>query len=261
MRAKILFALMVFASLFMSPFNAMAEDGFDHSAWSDIVTEYVDESGLVDYQGLKANRQDFDAYVERIETISPASHPEQFPDEASELAYYMNAYNALVFKGVLKRGPEKKSVWRGLISGYNFFVKMKIKVGGDVTNLKKLEDDIIREKYKDPRIHAAINCASISCPRLLRTAFTGADLEEQLDSVMHEFVNSEAHVKIDASNNSVRISKIFDWFDKDFLEYEAAQNNSSPSLLDYINRYRETPIPKEYKVRFLSYNKNINDQK
>ncbi len=254
------FGLILLISMVLLPFGAMANDTFDHSEWTDILSKHVDEQGLVDYKGLHADREAFDRYVAKIETISPVTHPDMFPTSADQLAYYMNAYNALVFKGVLKRGPEKKSVWRGLISGYNFFVKMKITVGGTKTNLKKLEDDIIRAVYKDPRIHAAINCASISCPRLPQTAFTGADLEQQLDQAMSEFVNSETHVQVNPGTNTVRVSKIFDWFKKDFLDYETANNNPSPSLLAYINRYRDAKIPDDYKVSFLSYNKGINAQ-
>jgi len=252
--------LVLFVSLTLLPFGAMANDAFDHSEWTEVLSTYVNENGLVNYEGLKANREQFDRYVTMIESTSPVTHPEMFKTEADELAYYMNAYNALVFKGVLKRGPEKKSVWRGLISGYNFFVKMKITVGGSKTNLKKLEDDIIRAKYKDPRIHAAINCASISCPRLPQTAFTAAELDSQLDAAMSEFVNSETHVQLDPEANTVRVSKIFDWFKEDFLEYEKANGSESARLLDYLNRYRNEKIPADYKVGYLSYNKGINNQ-
>lgn len=260
MQRKIPLFLLMCVALFVTPFSASASDSFDHSPWSTILAKYVDERGMVDYQGLHADRQEFDAYIASIESVSPISHPDQFQDQADELAFYINAYNAQVFRGVLNRGPEQKSVWRGLISGYNFFVKMKIKVGGETTNLKKLEDDIIRARYKDPRIHAAINCASISCPRLIQNAFTAAELDTQLDQVMREFVNSELHVQLDSNTNSVKVSKIFDWFKEDFLNYETSEGNLSPTLLDYINRYRDTEIPEEYKLGFLKYDKGINDQ-
>lgn len=247
--------------LLLLGFNqTLIAESFDHSDWTAVLGEVVDPQGMVNYQQLNQNRVLFDRYVQRIETVSPDSNPEQFSTEAEQLAYYLNAYNALVFKGVLARGPEKKSVWRGLISGYNFFVKMDIKVGGTKTNLKKLEDDIIRERFKDPRIHAAINCASISCPRLPQTAFTAAELEQQLNEVMQGFVNSDAHVQADQNRRTVKVSKIFKWFEDDFLNYERANGNLQPKLIHYINAYRSQPIPLDFKLEFLPYNKNINQQ-
>ena len=255
-----LYRLLLATSILLITMNTQADEVFSHDDWNSVLGEYVNAQGYVDYQRLKSNSATFDRYVQRIESVSPASNPELFPTKADELAYYMNAYNALVFKGVLSRGPEQKSVWRGLVSGYNFFVKMKITVGGKRTNLKKLEDDIIRAKYLDPRIHAAINCASISCPRLPREAFVAATLEQQLDDAMREFVNSELHVTLDQTRRIAKVSKIFKWFKEDFINYEKSNGNLQPSLLHYINQYREMKIPADFKIEFLDYNKKINKQ-
>ena len=254
------YRLLLAASLLFVSMNIQAEEAFSHDDWNSVLGQFVNDEGYVDYQGLKSDRATFDRYIERIETISPVTNPELFPTKADQLAYYMNAYNALVFKGVLARGPEEKSVWRGLVSGYNFFVKMKITVGGKRTNLKKLEDDIIRAEFLDPRIHAAINCASISCPRLPQQAFVAATLEQQLDDAMREFVNSEMHIKLDQTRRTAKVSKIFKWFKKDFTSYEKTNGNVKPSLLHYINRYRELKIPADFKVGYLDYNKKINKQ-
>lgn len=255
-----LYRLLLASSLLLITVNIQAEEAFSHDDWNTVLSEYVNDKGYVDYQGLKNNSATFDRYVQRIESISPTSNPELFPTKADQLAYYMNAYNAQVFKGVLSRGPEQKSVWRGLVSGYNFFVKMKITVGGKRTNLKKLEDDIIRAEFLDPRIHAAINCASISCPRLPQQAFNAAKLEQQLDDAMREFVNSELHVQLDQTKRTAKVSKIFKWFKEDFIQHEKSGGNLQPSLLHYINHYREMKIPADFKIGFLDYNKNINKQ-
>ncbi len=252
--------LLLAASLLFITVNTQAEETFSHDDWNSVLSEHVNEKGYVDYQGLKDNSAAFDRYIQRIESTSPVSNPELFPSKAEQLAYYMNAYNAQVFKGVLSRGPEQKSVWRGLISGYNFFVKMKITVGGQRTNLKKLEDDIIRAEFLDPRIHAAINCASISCPRLPQEAFLAANLEEQLDDAMREFVNSDLHVQLDQTRRTAKVSKIFKWFKEDFIQHEKSNGNLQPTLLHYINHYRDIKIPADFKIEFLSYNKYINKQ-
>ncbi|MEM7581898.1 MAG: DUF547 domain-containing protein [Acidobacteriota bacterium] len=241
----------------------MAEpEPFSHAVWTEVLQRFVDDEGLVDYAGLAADRGDFDQYVGAVEAVSPKSHPERFSGRDEALAYYINAYNALVFQGVLERGPETKSVWRGLISGYAFFVSMKVTVGGEKISLKALEDDIVRAEFQDPRIHAALNCASIGCPRLPQEAFDPATLDAQLDATMQEFVSDPRHVAVEAKSRRVRLSKIFDWFTDDFLDEEKRQGRPKANLIDYVNRYRspDSQIPRDYSIRFLPYDKGINQQ-
>lgn len=236
---------------------------FSHELWTEVLQRFVDDQGLVDYRGLAKDRATFDRYVALVEKHGPKTDPGMFPTRNDELAYYLNAYNAEVFKGVLARGPEDDSVWGFLGTGYGFFVGMDIVVDGEETNLKKLEDVTIREGFEDPRVHAALNCASIGCPRLPRQAFTGDELDHQLDAGMSEFVTSPKHVQVDAGRRTVRLSKIFDWFEGDFLGYEKRQGNADPVLLDYVNRYRgdSGTIPRDYRVEFLDYDKGINAQR
>ncbi len=236
---------------------------FAHDIWGKVLEEFVDERGFVDYQRLARNRTDLDAYLDLVRRISPDSDPDLFPTRDHELAYWINAYNAQVFLGVLDRGPETESVWTGgLISGRAFFVVRDIVVGGEETNLKDLEDDIIRARYRDPRIHAAINCASISCPRLPRQPFTGPELDAQLDSAMTEFVTRKSNVEVLAQSREVRLNKIFDWFEDDFLDYEQRQGSADPRILDYVNRYRPqgARIDPSFDVEFIPYDKGINAQ-
>lgn len=235
---------------------------FDNDDWSGVLDQYVNEQGFVDYQALNENREQFDRYVHSIKTNGPKSNPDLFPTQNDRLAYYINAYNALVFEAVLNRGPEEKSVWSGLVSGLNFFIRMKVMVDGEQTNLKKLEDDIIRDGFKDPRIHAALNCASISCPRLPRVAFEAATLDQQLEDAIVEFVNDDRHVRVDHDTKMLYISKIFDWFEDDFIEYEKAQGNENPNIKNYINRYRspDAQVPVGYKIEIIKYDKGINKQ-
>ena len=244
--------------------QAQSVPAIDNSLWAEVLDQYVDERGFVDYQSLNKNRMLLDQYVAAIEVNGPETSPEQFPSDAHKLAYYINAYNAMAFKGVLDRGPEQKSVWSGLIPGLNFFVRMKIKVDGNKTNLKSLEDDIVREQFGDPRIHAALNCASIGCPRLIKQPYEAERLDQQLQAAMIEFLNGAQHVQVNTAKKQVGISKIFDWFEEDFIAYEKAQGNTEGSkdhrLIDYINRYRSAAdqIPTDFKVRILEYDKRIN---
>jgi len=243
--------------------TAAADPHFSHQEWTTVLQRFVDDRGFVDYDALAKNRKTFDSYIERLVRTSPENERALFSTRDDRLAYYINAYNAQVFAGVLDRGPEKVSVWKGgLISGYRFFVKRKIEFGGRTMSLKHLEDKVIRAQFQDPRIHAALNCASISCPRLPREAFLADRLDQQLDAAMREFVADEQNVEVDTNRKTVRLSKIFDWFKGDFLDYELSQGNDRPALLDYINRYRGhgAQLPHDYGVEFLPYDKAINQQ-
>ena len=254
--------LVVFLLVLAGAAPAGAKDeAFSHDEWTRVLSARVDDRGLVDYEGLAADRKDLDEYLVRVAREGPKSAPEKFPARNDRLAYYLNAYNALVFEGVLARGPEKESVWKGgLVSGYSFFVGRKVRLDGGETSLKALEDKIVRKEFGDPRIHAALNCASLGCPRLPREAFEPSRLDAQLDAAATEFVEEERNVSVDASRRTVTLSKIFDWFEKDFLESEKAAGSPSPNVLDWVNRYRKTKpkLDPGFRVRYADYDKRIN---
>ena len=260
-----LMLLMLLWTLMAAPIQAEEEGAppFSHDIWTSVLERFVDEEGWVDYVALASDRADLDRYLSSLVAVSPASHPDLFPTRQDALAYYINAYNAQVFAGVLKIGPEVKSVWPTLWAGYQFFMQRKFQLGGKKFHLKGLEDNVVRAEFEDPRIHAALNCASIGCPRLPRKAFEAATLEEELQAAMEEFIGDPRHVKVEASARAVHISKIFDWFDKDFLDEEKRRGTSRPNLIDYVNRFRgpDDQIPRDFKIKILPYDKGLNRQK
>ncbi len=237
---------------------------FSHEEWTRVLSHFVDERGFVDYQALAEQREVFDSYIAKVVSTGPETHPELFATREEQLAYYINAYNAMVFDGVLDRGPEEESVWKGgLISGYRFFVKRKITLGGRKLSLRSLENDVVRRDFKDPRVHAALNCASISCPRLPQEAFDPERLNEQLDDAISEFVSEARNVTVEPSSRTIWLSKIFDWFESDFLDYERVQGSGRPSVLGYVNRYRDpdSRLPQHYRIRYVKYDKGVNKQR
>ncbi len=140
---------------------------------------------------------------------------------------------------------------------------MKVEVGGETMSLKALEDDIIRADYGDARVHAALNCASMGCPRLPREPFSADRLDEQLQAAMREFVISDIQVTLDSKKRTLTLTKIFDWFEDDFLDHERRlAEGGTPDLVDAINRYRpkDAQLPKGYKIVFPPYDKRINAQ-
>jgi hypothetical protein len=243
------------------PLFSSSSSSFSYFDWDSVLSAFVDERGTVDYEALSRAPQALDRFLAAVERVSPDSDPSLFSARQDQLAYFLNAYNAWVFRGVLARGPEKESVWKGgLVSGYSFFVGMDIVLGGVRTNLKKLEDKAIRARFADPRIHAALNCASRGCPRLPQKAFEPATLEAELDTAMREFVAEKRNVSVDATARTATLSKIFDWFSADFLAFEKRQGRSDPNLLDYVNRFRaaDAQVPRDLRVRFAEYDKRLN---
>ena len=234
---------------------------FDHSDWTSVLSRFVDERGQVDYAALAVDRAALDRYLGQIAESGPQSTPKRFATQENELAYYVNAYNALVFQGVLDGDVDTDSVWRGLIPGYSFFVKKKFRLDGQSINLRNLENKVVRARFGDARIHAALNCASVGCPRLPTTAFEAGGLEQALNGAMSEFVSNEQHVRVDAADRTVFLSKIFEWYREDFLADEREAGNEDPNLIDYVNRFRSkdaSPIPRDYTIRFLEYDKRLN---
>jgi hypothetical protein len=235
---------------------------FSYDDWQTVLEAFVDDKGFVDYDGLRGDRATLDRFLEQLRTHGPTTTPELFPEREDQLAYYINAYNALVFGGVLGLDPDASTVWGFTKTGYGFFVRMKVELDGQKMSLKKLEDDLVREGFKDPRIHAALNCASADCPRLPQEPFLPATLDEQLEAAMEEFIGEERNCSVDNEARTVTLSKIFDWFRGDFEDYPRPLGEGGGDLLGYINRYRpaDAQISTDFKIEFATYDKSLNKQ-
>ncbi len=218
--------------------------------WTRVLTRHVDDAGHIDFSGLKHDHADLDRVVVFIAMSDSVSQPERFPDRASRLAFYINAYNALAMHGVVQAGvPESLSGLRK----FTFFYLRKFTIGGKAISLYAFENDVIRP-LREERIHFALNCMVVSCPRLPRTAFSAGALEQQLDAAAHTFIMEKRNVSVDPVKREVWLSGIFDFYTRDFL-------GPAPSLIAYVNRYRTEPIPSEFKVRFFDYDWTVNDRK
>lgn len=214
----------------------------DHQPWTNLLQKYVDQEGNVDYKGFKEDREKLQTY---LETLSSKEPTDEWPVQEL-LAYYINLYNAYTVDLILEHYPVKsikdiKGAWTKAIVPIG---KRKLALGG-------IENGILR-KMNEPRIHFAINCASISCPKLMNEAFMATKIDEQLEKAASEFINSN---KNDISATSPKVSSIFDWYKKDYIQEE------TPTVIDYINQYAETKIQKGTTLTYLDYNWDLNEQK
>ncbi len=218
--------------------------------WTKVLSRNVDDAGRVDFDALRGDHADLDRVVAFVAAADPMSQPQRFPDRQARLAFYINAYNALAMHGVVAAGvPESL----GGLTKFTFFYLRTFTVGGKSISLYKFENDVIRPLGEE-RVHFALNCMVVSCPRLPRVAFSAAGLDGQLDAAARQFIGDSRNVWIDHAKREVWLSAIFDFYTQDFLAH-------APSLIDYVNRYRAAQVPSDFKVRFLEYHWTVNHRK
>jgi len=219
------------------------------AGWARVLHRYVDDSGRVDFAALAGDRAELDRYVASLYAAEPNSAPERFRTRAHLLAHHLNAYNALAMFNVLERGVPRSL---GGIELARFFYLRRFSIDGAPLSLYAYENDVIRPLGEE-RVHFALNCMSASCPRLPRAPFGAETLEANLEGEARRFLNEPRNVRVDDANKVVTLSAIFDFYAKDFLA-------TAPSLIAYVNRYRNTPIPADYRVEFLPYDWTVNAQ-
>lgn len=218
-------------------------------SWAEVLKKFVDANGAIDFQGLAKDRRDLDDYVHYIATHGPRLTPSQFETPELRLAHYVNAYNALSMYTVLAKNIPKTNAGFKKVS---FFFWQKLMIDGERMSLAAYEDDIIR-KVGDPRIHFALNCMAVSCPRLPKTPFRAETLDAELDRETKYFFAEARNLKVDRDKKMARVSEILDFFPKDFLV-------KAPTLNAYISLYAPETVPDEYKIKFFDYDWTINSQ-
>ena len=255
--------------------TAPEETVFSHDRFDAVLTRAVDNRGRVDYSLLKKGATDLDAYLLRVAAYSPDSHPAMFPTPNHKLAYWINAYNAYVIKAVLVHYPIKTVLDvrpPGLLfflpDTFGFFIFQRFQFGGKTTNLYYLSNSVVRKRFKDPRVHFALNCASLSCPHLPQHAFTGDRLDHQLNAETLEFLADDRNVRIDHENKTIWLSSIFKWYEPDFADWsgQVQKEDGSPLvryLLNHLPLGKADDLKKtagHYAIRFIPYDWGLNDR-
>ena len=243
-------------TLMASPWPAISATQADYAAalsdWQHVLTNYVDEQGRTDFVKLATEPARLENYVQAVANFGPSTIPEAFVEPSAVLAYHINTYNALAMHGVIDEGiPEG---FNSFFKRAGFFKFRDVRIDGEKTNLYDYENKVIRP-LNDPRAHFVLNCMVRDCPRLPQTLFTPNMLDAQLDAATREFINSSKYVVIDNDKQQIFVSAIFDFYTKDFVSSGKARD-----LPDYINPYRDEPLPDGYKVKYLKYDWTINQQ-
>jgi hypothetical protein len=152
------------------------------------------------------------------------------------------------------------------VKGLGFFYQLRFPFGGKYLSLYAVENDRIRKRFQDPRIHFVLNCASESCPVARPELPTGENLEEMMALAALEFVNNPDNVSVDHEQRIVSLNAIFKWYKKDFTNYLLATGRPAPhGLLDYIKGVAEEPLlsnmrrAKDYSIEFREYDWRLNE--
>jgi len=232
----------------------------EHTLWTGILRARVHEDGF-DYGGLKKDPAPLQAYLKALHAVTPAqlngwSQPQRF-------AFWINAYNAHTIQKVVENYPidsiKDLSGALGLSSVFDKeFIPMRAfhpDGKAEDLSLNDIEHGILRKQFKDARVHAAINCASHSCPRLRNEAFVASRLDEQLDQQMRTFVNDPVRNHIDPARKELAVSEIFKWFSEDF-------ERDAHSVKEFLIRYappEEADFIRSTRMSYLDYGWKLND--
>ena len=232
----------------------------DYTGYNKLLNKYV-KTKTVDYKGLKSEKDILLKFTRFLEEKSPDSHPGEFTTDSDKLAYWLNAYNAFILTLIVENYPVESIKDINFI-GFTVWLNKNL-IGGEKISFKSLEDDIIRSRFGDPRIHFAINCASASCPPLAASAYLPEQLDKQLNASAIFFINDSTNFFVDESNQTIYMSSIFDWYDDDFLTWlENEKGIEEPDLLDYIAIYIKSGVRDEwrgYDIEFFDYDWSLND--
>lgn len=247
-----------FARAVTQTFSASGNaSGPDHGAWNQLLSSYLkngsDGVTRVDYRGFKASGHGaLKAYIKTLEAASPSAM-----SRSHQFAYWVNLYNAKTIDVVLDHYPVKSIRDIGLGGGGLFgrgpWSKEIMTVEGTALSLDDIEHKILRPIWRDPRIHYAVNCASVGCPNLMTTAYTASNLTGLLDQGARTYINHPRGVTI--NKGTVTASKIYDWFKKDF--------GNRKQLVGHWRTFAEPQLERALaagaKVRKFTYDWSLND--
>lgn len=229
----------------------------DHKSFNDLLQKYVNEKGLVAYARWKANAGDMkalDDYLARVGCVDlskPASRN-------SQIAYWINVYNALTLKGILREYPIRSIRDRvSRLGGYNIWKDLLLWVDNRKLCLDDIEHQILR-RLGEPRIHAALVCGAKGCPALSQQAYSAAKLEEQLTTNARRFFARRDSFRADPGRQVIYLSPLLKWYGKDFGATPPEQLRRLRPLLprDAAGLADKPGV----RVRFLDYDWSLNDQ-
>ena len=272
------FSLLV-SRLLLVLFAGSAQAQFDHShaAWTALLKKHVvlidgGRASQARYAGFAQDRPELKGYLASLSKVTQ----QEFEgwSKAQRAAFLINAYNAFTVEKILARYPGIRSIWDfGKIFG-NPFKDRYFTLLGSESFLDRIEHETLRKPgaYDEPRVHFAVNCASIGCPMLREEAYVAQRLDAQLEEQAVRFLSDRSRNRYNAETGRLEVSKIFDWFKEDWTSgYQGLEGKTAPvqSREQYFARYaalladrpehRKLIQDQKAQLRFLDYDWALND--
>lgn len=248
---------------------AYADDSVSQILWNELLTAHVSssdggQSTHVDYAGMLQDKDKLQRYLGQLSAVT---HPafERFTRD-QQLAFLINAYNAFTIELILTEWPDIDSI-RDIGSFWRSPWKREfIRLLGEDVSLDQIEHEWIRgwDRYREPRIHFAVNCASIGCPALRSEAYTGEQLNAQLEQQTALFLSDRSRNRLETPE-TLLLSEIFDWYREDFEDGNMGYQRLEDFLLNYADALNlsETAVQRltagEMEIDFLDYDWRLND--
>ena len=251
--------------------RALAEP-FDHrhAAWSALLARHVlpqrgGQASTLRYAGQAAERASLKGVLDALSAVDDASF--RAFTRSQQMAFLVNAYNAFTVELILTRYPKLESIKDlGTLFSSPWKPKWIPLLGGRVS-LDDIEHGMLRQRgrYDDPRVHFAVNCASIGCPPLREEAFVADRLDAQLDEQAQRFMSDRTRNRFDAERGRLEVSKIFDWYGEDFRLGHRDIRSLPGFMARYAQVLADAPAERERiraeraEIDFLAYDWKLND--
>lgn len=244
----------------------------DDGALARVLAAVVSEGGWVDYDALIAAPADLDAWYQSVAWLTPEAV--QGWDEPARIAFWCNVYNGLTLLVIRENHPIPRSL-SGTLTGApagsirqlaGVWSALEFQAVGEAITLDHVEHGILRERFDEPRIHLAINCASVGCPQLRGEPYAGDRLLDQLEDQGRRMVGSPERFQLDRDGRRVGLSKIFSWFagdfpppDSGFGDHPDAVRGPLALLARYVSPQDAAWLEAgDYAVVFLPYDWHLN---
>ena len=241
-----------------------------HAAWTTLLKKHVvvqqgGRASQTRYAGMAQDQAALKAYLTSLSGVSQSAF-DGF-SKPQQMAFLINAYNAFTVDLILTKYPKLSSI-KDLGSVFSSPWKPKIvPLLGTQLSLDNIEHDMLRARgrYDDPRVHFAVNCASIGCPALREEAFVPDKLEAQLDEQAQRFMSDRNRNRWNAPDGKLEVSKIFDWFGEDFRSGFKGITSANLFFARYADRLADAPAERErvraanVPVVYLDYDWKLND--
>jgi Protein of unknown function, DUF547 len=248
--------------------SGLAQAQFDqrHAGWDALVKKHVrwlpdNKQSRVDYAGFQRDRAELKKVLSAMGAVSRAEF-DPWPRE-QRMAFLINAYNAFTVELILTRYPDLKSIKELGSFLQSPWKKQFFTLLGEGRHLDWIEHEQLRPLYKDPRVHAAVNCASIGCPALRNEAFTATKLEAQLEDGMQRFLADRTRNRV--RDGKLEVNAIFNWFKQDFEQGQQGFTTVEDVFAKYAALLSDKPDEqaqlrdKALAVRHLDYDWSLND--